>query len=179
MSVITTTAEQFQLTRHRQSDGRLDVSGFSDPHEEPRCQSLRGGAAARPCGSKRDRRLADRALSKLRQIPGMAPWTDTKTCHTAESATLPVLFQQEPQRRGVTPERSALVRAQASRLGFKPFAAFAPQRRPRPAPLPPVQRTRLSNGFAGDFKATQRLAEPILRPDYYKLEQFVPLLRTW
>ena len=143
-------------------------------------QSLREGEGGPcPCKNKRDLRHADGSLPKLSRMPGMAPWTDTKTCHSAESATLPVLFQQEPQRRTVTPERSALVRAQATRLGFKPFAAFAPQRRPRPAPLPPVQRTRLSNGFPGDFKATQRLAEPILRPDYYRLEQFVPLLRTW
>jgi hypothetical protein len=110
---------------------------------------------------------------------GLAPWTDTKTCHTAESATLPVLFQQPQRRRTVTPGTATLAQSQTMQLGFKPFEAFAPQRRARPAALPPVQRTRLPNGFPGDFQATQRLAEPIMRPDYYKLEQFVPLLRTW
>ena len=110
---------------------------------------------------------------------GLAPWTDTKTCHTAESATLPVLFQQPQQRRTITPGTATLVQSQTMQLGFKPFEAFAPQRRARPAALPPVQRTRLPNGFPGDFQATKRLAEPIMRPDYYKLEQFVPLLRTW
>ena len=110
---------------------------------------------------------------------GLAPWTDTKTCHTAESASLPVLFQQEPPRRTMTPERATLTQSQVARLGFRPFEAFAPQRRSRPPSLPPVTRTRLQSGFAGDFKATQRLAEPITRPDLYKLEQFVPLLRTW
>lgn len=112
-------------------------------------------------------------------MPGIAPWTDTETCHKSESATLPVLFQQEPQRRTVTPETSVLAQAQEAQLGFKPFQAFAPVRRYRPPRLPPVQRTRLPSGFPGDATATQRLAEPNLRPDYYKLEQFVPLLRTW
>jgi len=111
---------------------------------------------------------------------GLGPWTDTKTCHTAESVTLPVLFTQElPARETVTPARKARAEAQTQALGFKPFRAFSPQKRPKPAALPPMQRTRLPNGFPGDFGATQRLAEPIMRPDWYKAEQFVPLLRTW
>lgn len=110
----------------------------------------------------------------------MGPWTDLKTCHTAESVTLPVLFTQElPPRATVTPARKARSEAQAQALGFRPFRAFSPQKRPRPAALPPMQRTRLPSGYLGDFSATQRLAEPIMRPDYYKMEQFVPLLRTW
>jgi hypothetical protein len=42
--------------------------------------------------------------------------------------------------------------------------------------MPP---TRLPNGAPGDPSVWPRLAEPIMRPDRYKAEQFVPLMRTW
>ena len=113
---------------------------------------------------------------------GLPPWTDTKTCHTAESVTQPVLPPLNSTLPVLdTPATKAMHQAQQARLGFKPFRAFSPQKKRRAAPraLPKMPPTRLPNGAPGDPSVWPRLAEPIMRPDRYKMEQFVPLMRTW
>ena len=58
--------------------------------------------------------------------------------------------------------------------GFQPFRAFSPQRQQR------SNRVKLDTiRPTNDPGLYDRLAEPIMRPDRYKMEQFVPLMRTW
>ena len=51
---------------------------------------------------------------------------------------------------------------------FKPFRAFSQQRRRPSRRLNPVAEPLY-----------ERLAEPLIKEDWYKMEQFVPLMRTW
>eukprot|EP01051_Picozoa_sp_SAG22_P021618 SAG22_NODE_4845_length_1152_cov_0.882241_1_plen_121_part_00 len=61
---------------------------------------------------------------------------------------------------------------------FKPFRAFSPKRKSRGSRRIDTMEASF-RGTLNDPTIYERLAEPIMRPDWYRLEQFVPLMRTW